>query len=208
MGTIHTIWIGNKPIRPDLEANMQRMADLHDHRHWTNIDFLGMDWYEQTRGMAPNIQSNIARLWVLAEHGGIYLDLDVKLFRPLDDLFAMTGFLVEEPWPRPGRWKKLVPEPHLCANAVMGCDVSKTSLMWQVWAYTRDWFLDASHKMLKAAFGPGLVSVWRSVLTMNDWTVLPTEAFYPLGTKTAESALLNHHPTAYGAHYEAGTWRN
>lgn len=37
--------------------------------------------------------SDVARLQILADHGGIYLDTDVELLKPLDDLLCHKGFM-------------------------------------------------------------------------------------------------------------------
>ena len=37
--------------------------------------------------------SDVARLKIIAEHGGIYLDTDVELLKPLDDLLDCSGFM-------------------------------------------------------------------------------------------------------------------
>lgn len=37
--------------------------------------------------------SDVARLQILADHGGIYLDTDVELLKPLDDLLGHKGFM-------------------------------------------------------------------------------------------------------------------
>lgn len=40
--------------------------------------------------------SDYARLWVLYHHGGIYLDTDVELLRPLDDMLQRGAFMGRE----------------------------------------------------------------------------------------------------------------
>lgn len=40
--------------------------------------------------------SDYARLWILYHHGGIYLDTDVELLRPLDDLMEDGAFMGQE----------------------------------------------------------------------------------------------------------------
>lgn len=44
----------------------------------------------------PEHQSDVARLAIIEEHGGLYIDLDVILVRPLDDLFKFDVVLGAE----------------------------------------------------------------------------------------------------------------
>ena len=92
----HYVWVGG-PLPP-----MQR--EFIDSWRETNPDFELMCWNEQNIDMSrPIIQrayaekkwakvADIARLQAVAEHGGIYLDTDFKLFRSFESLLNHACF--------------------------------------------------------------------------------------------------------------------
>ena len=100
---IHYCWFGPKKLSSMEErclASWRKFCPDYEIRKWTEKDF---DF--STNRYAREAQSNgawaflsdYARNLILAEHGGIYLDTDVELCRPLDPLLDQEGFCgVEE----------------------------------------------------------------------------------------------------------------
>ena len=41
--------------------------------------------------------SDYARIWVLVNHGGIYMDTDVEVIKPLDAFYVTRLFLASKP---------------------------------------------------------------------------------------------------------------
>lgn len=95
---IHYCWFGGKPL-PDLVQ--KRIAS------WKNFcpDYEIKEWNESNYNVrkipytaqAYDAQkyafvSDYARLDIIYEYGGIYLDVDVELAKPLDDLLNLKGF--------------------------------------------------------------------------------------------------------------------
>jgi len=86
---IHFCWFGSQ-LTQDLAARLARWQKLHPSwtiRQWneSNIDVLGCAYAEaclQRRDWA--YLSDYVRLQVLAKEGGVYLDTDVELLKPLD----------------------------------------------------------------------------------------------------------------------------
>jgi hypothetical protein len=86
---IHFCWFGSQ-LTQDLAARLARWQNLHPSwtiRQWneSNIDVLGCAYAEaclQRRDWA--YLSDYVRLQVLAKEGGVYLDTDVELLKPLD----------------------------------------------------------------------------------------------------------------------------
>ena len=96
---IHYCWFGGGPIS---EADRKRMES------WKKYcpDYKIIEWNEQNFEISANryaqqayeakkyaFVSDYARLAVVYEYGGIYLDTDVELVRPLDELLELPGFM-------------------------------------------------------------------------------------------------------------------
>lgn len=98
---IHYIWFGGNPLSPlalrCIESWKEQCPD-YDIVRWdeTNFDISQnrycRDAYEQGKWA---FLSDYARLWVLVHEGGIYMDTDVELLKPLDSFLqeeAFSGF--------------------------------------------------------------------------------------------------------------------
>jgi len=89
MKTIHFCWFGS-PVPSAVSARLARWQELHSSwviRHWneSNIDVSGCAYAQaclQRRDWA--YLSDFVRLQILAKEGGVYLDTDVELLKPLD----------------------------------------------------------------------------------------------------------------------------
>jgi len=95
---IHYCWIGGKPIP---EHNKKIMES------WKKFcpDYEIIEWNESNYDFTKNrymreafenkqwaFAPDYARLDIIYEYGGIYLDVDVELVKPLDDLLNLKGF--------------------------------------------------------------------------------------------------------------------
>ena len=95
---IHYCWIGGKPIpehNRKIMESWKKFCPDYEIIEWneSNYDFTKNSYmkeaYENKQwAFAPDY----ARLDIIYEHGGIYLDVDVELVRPLDDLLNLKGF--------------------------------------------------------------------------------------------------------------------
>lgn len=96
---IHYCWFGGGPIS---EADRKCMES------WKKYcpDYKIIEWNEQNFEISANryaqqayeakkyaFVSDYVRLAVVYEYGGIYLDTDVELVRPLDELLELPGFM-------------------------------------------------------------------------------------------------------------------
>lgn len=102
--TIHYCWFGGKEIPDFLKGCMESW-----HKHCPDYEVVRWDEdtfdinkYEYTRQAAEHgrwgFVTDVARLDILYQHGGIYMDTDVKLLKPLDHLLYQKGFVGVERW--------------------------------------------------------------------------------------------------------------
>lgn len=96
---IHYCWFGGNAL-PDIATNCMKS--------WKKYcpDYEIIRWDESNCDIAANLfvqqayeaekwafVSDYFRLKIVEEHGGVYLDIDVELLKPLDDLLQLDGFM-------------------------------------------------------------------------------------------------------------------
>jgi len=87
---LHYIWLGGKPLPKQLQTNVDNWQRLMpDYRlvRWDegNYDVGAHPWAAQMhREGRFAFVSDLVRLDVLHQHGGVYLDVDMELYKPLD----------------------------------------------------------------------------------------------------------------------------
>ena len=102
--TIHYCWFGRGKLSEEMERcreNWRKFCPDYQIIQW-NEDNYDLEKYLYTRqayhhkkwGFIPDV----ARLEILYENGGIYLDTDVELIRSLDELLYQPGFVGVEKW--------------------------------------------------------------------------------------------------------------
>jgi mannosyltransferase OCH1-like enzyme len=132
--------------------------------------------------------AGLVRLEALLHHGGIYLDSDVELYRPLDALTHLPGF---------AGWEDAQTVP----DAVLGFEAEHPAI---------DECLTLAIGRLEQgpwASGPGVTT---EVLPGRpDVLLLPPGSFYPYHYSERHLRHDNHagaHPYAFGAHHWAASW--
>lgn len=96
---IHYCWFGGNPL-PDIAIkcmeSWQKHCPGYEIIRWdeSNCDMAVNQFIEQAYEEKKwAFVSDYYRLKVVEEHGGIYLDVDVELLKPLDDLLELDGFM-------------------------------------------------------------------------------------------------------------------
>ncbi len=96
--TIHYCWFGQGEM-PEMAKNC--IASWHKHMpHWkyrlwneNNFDVNQVPYTKEAYEAGKYaFVSDYVRLWALYNEGGLYLDTDVEVFKPFDDLMAYSAF--------------------------------------------------------------------------------------------------------------------
>lgn len=98
---IHWCWFGEKALPPLARRcldSWRRFAPDFEVRRWTLAELPPPPPFAATALAAKKwaFASDWARFRVIADHGGVYLDTDVELIRPIDDLIAGGAFFAAE----------------------------------------------------------------------------------------------------------------
>jgi hypothetical protein len=96
---IHQIWVGPKPLPEEYAALIDKTKAMHpnwEHRLWTEKtlpdESIRSEWRNKLR--MPAERSDLLRLELLYKFGGIYLDVDFALLKPLDPLLELAPIVV------------------------------------------------------------------------------------------------------------------
>jgi hypothetical protein len=210
--TLHYVWVGG-PVPPQVTRfadSWRRHNPDYDIVHWGehNIDpTLGDGFVE--RALRERKWAKVAdavRLWAVREHGGIYLDTDVEVVKPLDSLLGdrcFFGFQVEHD------------NPDWVCNAAFGAEPGH-------------WFIArALDSVLRTPAGPfglerptqfgpklitrllreeGLDRYADGGVMVKDIAVLPTDVFYPFSWEEEFSPACIT-PRTLAVHFWEKNWK-
>ncbi len=101
---IHYIWLGGCEIPDRLQKCMdswKKECPSYVIKRWdeSNLDLSGNEYVKQAYDMKKyGFASDFLRLEILYKYGGIYIDTDVELIKPLDEMLYQTGFCGVEKW--------------------------------------------------------------------------------------------------------------
>lgn len=115
---LHYIWFGSNPLTPLAEeclASWKTTMPNWTIMRWdeTNFDIAAAPLYVRQAYEARKFAfvSDYVRLWALEQHGGVYVDTDVKVLKSYEPLLNDTAFIgLEES------------KAHLPGTCVMGCE--------------------------------------------------------------------------------------
>jgi hypothetical protein len=95
---IHFIWIGDNPIPPMNQKCVESWRKLcpdYEIKFWNEKSYNFLK-HPYTRAACEakkwSLATDYARLDIIYKHGGIYLDCDVELLKPLDELLYNTAY--------------------------------------------------------------------------------------------------------------------
>ena len=205
---LHQVWVG-PPMPAHLVAYAEGWQALHpdwEYRLWREDDLRWLrhrDLFDRAAELSPRnvgqFASNIARLEILYEHGGIYLDCDMEPNgRRLDPLLTDA-------------WTAWHPEAEgyddrtYLTNALMGAVPGHP-----VFASLVDGLRDSveANAGLRSIYTTGvryMTTRLRAEGLMDALTIYPAHYFYPYGTDELDAARdADAYPDSYAVH----RWHN
>lgn len=96
---IHYCWFGCKEKPEDvlkMIASWKKHCPDYEIKEWNETNFdIHLNRYTEEAYQQKKwaFVSDVARLWALVHEGGIYMDTDVEVIRPLDNLLANKAFI-------------------------------------------------------------------------------------------------------------------
>ncbi|WGE31936.1 glycosyl transferase [Actinobacillus genomosp. 2] len=200
---IHYCWFGGNPLPKSVKKCIES---------WKKYcpDYEIIEWNESNYNVHKNLfikeayekkkfafVSDYARLDVVYSEGGIYLDTDVELIKPIDDLLAHSCFLASESiddvatglgfGAEKGHWfiaenMSVYENMHFNMENIITCVEITTKLLIEKGFSSSD-----------------------EVQQINDIVIYPTEYFCPLNYKTHE---LHIKQNTYSIHHYDATWQS
>lgn len=206
---IHYCWFGGKDLPQSAKnclESWKKYCPDYEIKRWdeSNFDIEENKFVSQAyHAKKYAFVSDYARFKILIEDGGIYLDTDVELLKPLDDLLDNHAFMgfeksgSEITGVAPGLI--IGTQPHAqflddmvaCYNGISFCDEEGNQTAKTVVKYMTDYLVER-----------GCV-VEDRLQTVNGITLYPTEYFCP---KDYESGVIHIGTNTYSVHHYDSTW--
>ncbi len=212
---IHYCWFGNNPLPDDAVKcidSWKRFCPDYEIKLWNedSFDFSSCKYAKQAyeNGKYAFV-TDYVRLVVLYEYGGIYLDTDVELIKPLDPLLSKAGFAgFERGEPGPYGRKFMI-----ASGLGIGCEAKNELIHSMLNDYDGISFADENGQLdltscpernTKALVKHGLVPDGR-YQEINGFCFYPTAYFAPYDYVTQKTRITDD---TYSIHHYAATWKS
>lgn len=201
---IHYVWFGGNPLTPLAEkciASWRQFCPDYEIVRWdeTNFDFSSNRYCrEAIESKKWAFASDYARLWILVHEGGVYMDTDVQLLKPLDEFLseeAFSGFEAEDRIP----------------TGLMASEAGQDFFVELLHDYDNRSFIKADGScdlttnvtaITQACIERGLVLNGQKQ-TVDGFTLYPSDYFCPKDWLTREINLTKN---SYAIHHFDGSW--
>lgn len=202
---IHYCWFGGNELSDFLKECMEswyRYCPDYEILRWDETNF-DINKYEYTRQAAAHKKwgfvTDVARLDILYRYGGIYLDTDVKLLKPLDDFLYQKGFVGVEQWGNINSGGGIGAVPHHPMIQEM------LDYRLQFPFVMSDGSLNAETNGLYETipFIKHGMRIDNSLQVVNDMVVYPASVFHPYNYISCEEEIKN---STISIHYFSGGW--
>lgn len=206
---IHYCWFGNSEkneLAKQCIASWKKYCPDCEIIEWneTNYDVTKNKYmHEAYQAKRWSFVSDYARLDIVCEHGGVYLDTDVELVRPIDDLLDGNGFIGFE----------IPVDNAYTVNTGQGFGAkpqdSVVSAMLKQYDTLRFVQEDGTHNLqpcpyynTKALVEMGLIPD-NTQQTIDNMTVYPTEFFCPVNWHTKKCNVTSN---TFSVHHFNASW--
>ena len=195
---IHYCWFGGKPM-PELAVkcieSWKKYLPEYELRLW-NEDTFDLDMYPYAREAYDNRKfafvTDVVRLWALEKFGGVYMDTDVEILRPLGELMEAS--------------MANAPVTGLMASAAHGVWVREQLAYYEGKHFVQpDGSLDMTTNTITIARimqENGFVVNRKYGVYKDDMHVFPVDYFCPL----TSTRVLKLTKNTYCIHHFAGSW--
>lgn len=205
---IHYCWVGGKKKSKLIKKcikSWQKYCPDYEIREWNddNIDFSACKYAEETyKAKKFGLTSDYVRYFVLYNYGGIYLDVDVELIKPIDHLLQ-NKFL--------GCDYSASAQGYLNTGLIFGCEKGDK--------FCQDMLLEYSEARFNLPDGTKNYSAQPERTTryfeklgykkenikqeVAGYTIYPSEYFSP---KNVDGTEINITENTYSIHHYMATW--
>lgn len=202
--TIHYIWFGGNELPDDamncIESWREHCPDFSICR-WdeTNFDITSNRYVKEAyESKKWAFVSDYVRLWVLVKHGGIYMDTDVEVLKPLDFVLSNKGFSGFES-------NSSVP------TGIMGCEKGFPLFAEMLEDYNDRTFIKPDGSFDETTNVVTITNILKNKgLKLNnqfqivsDFTLYPSDWFCP---KSHDTGIVNLTENTYTIHHFKGSW--
>jgi len=219
--TFHFIWLGPNPIPADLLSNIEGWKRLNP--TWNIVlwadELTGSGPWDEVRrptlinrrlydNMATYVgeravwagRSDILRLEVIAQHGGVYLDVDVLPLKPVGDLFDTISLCIAD---ERSQYDRLDFPDATNGNYLIGARPNHPALWTAVREIERSMAVKNKGNIIR---GTGPMYVFSQLSKHPDCVVFPFHLFNPCRPYTDWRQIKEWPATAYANHCFYGTW--
>lgn len=204
---IHYCWFGRNP-KPEL---MQRCIASWK-KHCSDYEII--EWNEDNFNLSQNdyaweayeekkwaFVTDYARLWIVYNHGGIYLDTDVEIIKSLDDLLDAPAFFGSEDGASISTGLGFGAEKH---NPVVGAMLTDYN---SIHFRQPDGYLDKLPCPIRntnaiAVYLPEKIDL-TSIVQIKDAVIYPPEYFCPL---SSDGVTMKKTKNTHSIHWFSATW--
>ena len=206
---IHYCWFGGNPL-PELALKCinswkQSMPD-YEIKEWNETNFdVNIISYTKEAYLAKKYAfvSDYARYWILYTYGGVYLDTDVEMVKPIYDILEKGAFMGHE------RDASLIANPGLG----MACDAGNLFVGELLSFYGDLHFFNQDGTLNMTSIGQYLseilkgkaVATDKEIQYVNGFYIYPGEYFGPISSITRRLLITDNTRTI---HRYAATWVN
>jgi mannosyltransferase OCH1-like enzyme len=234
---LHQIWLGKNPLPrwfPAYQETWRQHFAGWKYKLWSDADVAGMvgKFICQTpftQGLNVGLQSDVLRLELLRQHGGLYVDVDFECLRNFADFLPGDCFAYGDELPlRPGNALLAAPAGHgfvehmlhaverylqralksrvglPTVQATSGPDALHRALQTWVWSWDdRKEIKGPDAALVGARYAD--IAVFRQEVFFPYWYEGDSRTRWEKARK--EGRTLQEYPNTFAAHHWGGTWQ-